>query len=95
MKRPLAAVTIMLAVLTGGVVLAQSNIGWLNVVTSPPVPAQIFIDDAGTNLVTPQTQMPLVAGHHTIMVVAPGGATSKLGFSIAAGQTTSLTLNPH
>jgi hypothetical protein len=99
MKRALATAMMTLAVLvTGvGVVLAQpSNIGWIDVTTSNPVePAAIFVDDAGTNLITPQTHMPLVAGHHTVTLTTPDGRSSSIGFSLAAGQTTKISLHPH
>jgi len=99
MKRALVAATITLAVLTTGVgaVLAQSGNGpgYLTILTNPPVPALIFIDDAGTNLYTPQTNLPLAAGHHNLMVVADGGKSSSLGFTLASGQHSTVTLSPH
>jgi hypothetical protein len=97
MKRALVAATITLAVLTTGVgaVLAQSGPGFLTILTNPPEPALIFIDDAGTNLFTPQTNLPLSAGHHSLTVIADGGRSSSLGFSIASGQHSTVTLSPH
>jgi hypothetical protein len=95
MKRLLAAATIILTVLTGsvGVVLAEDKIGWLDVASDPP--AEIFIDDATTHKFTPQVHLPLTAGHHNLKLVAKDGATSKIGFSVAADKTTKLTLKPH
>ncbi len=99
MKRALAAATITLAVLwTGvGVVLADdAHIGWLDVTTSNPVePAHVFIDDAGTNLVTPQKHLPLVEGHHKLTLRTDDGRSSSIGFSVTAKTTTSLVLHPH
>ncbi len=99
MKRALAAATITLAVMTTGVgaVLAQSGTGpgYLTILTNPPEPALIFIDDAGTNLRTPQTNLPLAPGHHNLTVVADGGRSSSLGFKIGSGQYHTVTLSPH
>jgi hypothetical protein len=82
-----------IAVISGvGVARADGNVGWLDVTSEPP--AEIFIDDADTKLVTPQTHLALPAGHHKLKLVAPGGAQSKIGFSVAAGKTTSLAMQP-
>jgi hypothetical protein len=98
MKRALAAATITLAVVVAfvGVALADSKIGWIDVTTTNPVePAHIIIDDAGTNLVTPQKHLPLVEGHHNLTLRTDDGRSSSIGFSVTANTTTSLVLHPH
>jgi hypothetical protein len=84
-----AAVALLGAV---GIGRAEENIGWLDVASDPP--AEIFIDEADTKLMTPQKHMPLAAGHHSLRLLAPDGKHSKIGFSVAAGKTTSLTMQP-
>ncbi len=87
-----AAALLLLPLLAPGQARADGNIGWLDVASDPP--AEIFIDDADTKLVTPQAHLPLAAGHHKLKLVAPDGRQSKIGFSVAAGKTTSLTMQP-
>lgn len=93
MKSALATAVAAMALLTTvGLVRAEPSVGWLDVASDPP--AEIFIDDADAKLVTPQMHLPLQAGHHTLKLVAAGGKQSKIGFSVAAGKTTSLSMQP-
>jgi hypothetical protein len=93
------AMTLMLGV---GPAVADSDVGWLDVDVSSPPPAAIFIDDrgltdrAGKPLLTPQKHLPLAAGSHSVVLQTPDGTmkSKPLRFSIAAGQTTRLTLQP-
>jgi len=67
--------------------------GYLDVGSDPPG-AKILIDDTDTGKTTPQTQMPLKVGHHKLTVVTADGAHSRtIGFTVAAGQTTKLTVH--
>jgi hypothetical protein len=106
MKRALIIAVATTTLLAGvGLVHAQPGIGWLDVAAQPddgkPVAAAIILDDAGLHddkghaLTTPQTHLPLAAGHHNLVLVAPDGKSSHIGFSIQAGKTTSFTLHPH
>jgi len=71
----------------------QKDSGFLDV-ASDPKGAKISIDDADTGKATPQTQLPLKVGHHKLTLATPDGLHSRtIGFTIAAGQTTKLTIH--
>jgi hypothetical protein len=76
-----------------GVALAQdAGTGWLDVASDPS--AEILVDDVDTNKATPQTHMPLDAGHHKLTLVTKDGAHKRsIGFNVTAGQTTKLTIH--
>jgi hypothetical protein len=91
MKRVLAACALALTLLGGRSVHADDQ-GWLDVSSDPP--AEIFIDDADTRMVTPQPHISLAAGHHRLKLVTPDGAKQrKIGFSIEAGKGTTLSIH--
>jgi hypothetical protein len=70
----------------------DAETGWLDVASDPP--AEILVDEADTNKVTPQTHMPLKAGHHKLTLVTKDGAHKRsIGFNVTAGQTTKLTIH--
>lgn len=70
----------------------DADTGWLDVASDPP--AEILVDEADTNKVTPQTHMPLKAGHHKLTLVTKDGAHKRsIGFNVTAGQTTKLTIH--
>ena len=88
------------ALLAGVAVYASSGVaraddaetGWLDVASDPS--AEILVDEADTNKVTPQTHMPLKAGHHKLTLVTKDGAHKRsIGFNVTAGQTTKLTIH--
>jgi len=70
----------------------QADTGYLDVASDPP--AKIAIDGADTGQVTPQSHVPLKAGHHKLGLVTLDGAHSRtIGFTVQAGQTTKLTVH--
>jgi hypothetical protein len=70
----------------------DAETGWLDVASDPS--AEILVDDADTNKATPQTHMPLKAGHHKLTLVTKDGAHKRsIGFNVTAGQTTKLTIH--
>jgi hypothetical protein len=72
--------------------LGQADAGVLDVSSDPP--ARIAIDDADMGKVTPQPRLELKAGHHKLTLTTLDGAhTRTIGFTIAAGQTTKLTIH--
>jgi hypothetical protein len=96
MRTVLAACAIVATLLGGasGRALAQgpASTGILNVSSDPP--AEIFIDDADTKKMTPQPNLVLSAGHHRLKLVTPDAAHErKIGFTIEAGKTTTLTFH--
>lgn len=69
-----------------------ADTGWLDVASDPS--AEILLDEVDTNKATPQTHMPLKAGHHKLTLVTKDGAHKRsIGFSVTAGQTTKLTIH--
>jgi hypothetical protein len=92
MKRFLAAGLALAALLAGSSGRAQADVGWLDVSSDPS--AEIFIDDADTQKATPQSHLPLSAGHHRLKLVTPDGARKRsIGFNVEAGKTTKLTIH--
>jgi hypothetical protein len=72
---------------------ADADTGYLDI-ASDPQGAKILIDDRDTGKTTPQSHLPLPAGHHKLVLVAPDGAHRRsIGFTVEAGQTTKLTVH--
>jgi hypothetical protein len=72
---------------------ADADTGYLDI-ASDPQGAKILIDDRDTGKATPQSHLPLPAGHHKLMLVTPDGAHRRgIGFTVEAGQTTKLTIH--
>jgi hypothetical protein len=70
----------------------DAETGWLDVASDPS--AEILVDEVDTNKATPQTHMPLKAGHHKLTLVTKDGAHKRsIGFNVTAGQTTKLTIH--
>ncbi len=70
----------------------DADTGWLDVASDPS--AEILVDDVDTNKTTPQSHMPLKAGHHKLTLVTKDGAHKRsIGFNVSAGQTTKLTIH--
>ena len=55
--------------------LAQTDMGFLNVGSTPP--AHVIIDDADTKTVTPQPHLELKVGHHKLTLVTLDGARKR------------------
>jgi hypothetical protein len=100
MKRVLSIRVMAAALLAGVAVHASSGVaraddadtGWLDVASDPS--AEILVDEVDTSKMTPQTHMPLKAGHHKLTLVTKDGAHKRnIGINITAGQTTKLTLH--
>ncbi len=94
MKRLLPVGALAALLLTGAArtARAQADTGWLDVASDPP--AEIVVDDVDTKKTTPQSHMPLPAGHHKLTLVTADGAHKRtIGFTIAPGQTTKLTIH--
>ena len=100
MTRVLSIRAMAAALLAGMAVHASSAValaddadtGWLDVASDPS--AEILVDDVDTNKATPQTHMPLKAGHHKLTLVTKDGAHKRsIGFNVTAGQTTKLTIH--
>lgn len=70
----------------------DQNAGMLDV-SSDPTAAEIFIDGGDTHLRTPQT-MRLPVGHHQLQLKMDDGRESHIGFTVAAGKTTTLKMKP-
>ena len=78
--------------LRNGLTPAEPRVGWLDVTSDPP--AEIVLDGVDTKLVTPQKHLPVAAGHHDLRLLAADARRSEIGFTVAAGKTTSLSLRP-
>jgi hypothetical protein len=99
--RSLAAAVVIGASLAGGsgraagvesLPTAETDVGYLDVSSDPP--AKIFIDDADTGKLTPQTHFPVKAGHHKLTLATVDGAHSRsFGFTVEAGQTRKFTVH--
>jgi len=95
------SIRVMAAALLAGVAVHASlgvaraddaQTGWLDVASDPS--AEILVDDVDTNKATPQTHMPLKAGHHKLTLVTKDGAHKRnIGFNVTVGQTTKLTIH--
>ena len=77
---------------SGAALADDTEAGWLDVASDPS--AEILVDEVDTSKVTPQTHMPLKAGHHKLTLVTKDGAHKRsIGFNVTAGQTTKLTIH--
>ncbi|HTQ44849.1 MAG TPA: PEGA domain-containing protein [Polyangiaceae bacterium] len=95
------SIRVMAAALLAGVAVHASlgiaraddaQAGWLDVASDPS--AEILVDEVDTDKATPQTHMPLKAGHHKLTLVTKDGAHKRsIGFNVTAGQTTKLTIH--
>lgn len=91
MRYALAMATLAL-VMRSGLAPAEPKVGWLDVTSDPP--ADIVLDGVDTRLVTPQKHLPVATGHHDLRLLTADARRSAIGFSVAAGRTTSLNLRP-
>lgn len=71
---------------------ADADTGYLDIASDPPG-AKILIDGADTSKTTPQTKLPLKAGHHKVTLALPDGTSRSIGFKVEPGQTTKLTIH--
>ena len=73
-------------------IAAGTDIGYLNVSSTPP--AEVFIDDVDTGKMTPVTQLALKQGDHKLTLVSADKTLKRsLGFRITSGDTTRLKIN--